>query len=195
MESHCEPVTISFPDLRYVFLDRDGVINRKAPEGSYVWSWKDFLILPGVESAIALLNRSGRHVIVVSNQRGVALGLYTRMDVEALHRRLEIHLADFGAHVDAYYYCPHDENQCNCRKPKIGLFEQAFRDFPEASPSNSIVIGDSLCDIEAAHCLHLPSIFILGDPSTAKSGSQQAIASASLVSNSLIDVVRQYFDK
>jgi D-glycero-D-manno-heptose 1,7-bisphosphate phosphatase len=195
MESHFEPVTISFPDLRYVFLDRDGVINRKAPEGSYVWSWKDFFILPGVESAIALLNRSGRHVIVVSNQRGVALGLYTRMDVEALHRRLEIHLADFGAHVDAFYYCPHDENQCNCRKPKIGLFEQAFRDFPEASPSNSIVIGDSLCDIEAAHRLHLPSIFILGDPSTTKSGSQQAIASASLVSNSLIDVVRQYFGK
>ncbi len=195
MDSPFIAPTPSFPDLKYVFLDRDGVINKKAPEGSYVWDWENFFILPGVEAAIAMLNRSGRRVIVVSNQRGVALGFYTQMDVEALNQRFQDHLAQFGAHVDAYYYCPHDENQCNCRKPKTGLFEQAFQDFPGASITNSIVIGDSPGDIEAARRLHLPSIFILGDPATQKRCSAQTLTSASIVSNSLFDIVRQYFEK
>ena len=97
-------------------------------------------------SAIAALNRSGRRVLVVSNQRGVALGLYTAADVDALHVRLNEHLAAHGARIDAFYFCPHDKNECDCRKPNIGLFEEAFLDFPDASRANSIVIGDSLSE-------------------------------------------------
>jgi len=72
---------------RAAFLDRDGVINRKAREGEYVTRWEEMQILPGVSDAIALLNRAGYHVIVVSNQRCVAKGLITTADVEALHQR------------------------------------------------------------------------------------------------------------
>ena len=72
-------------ELTTVFLDRDGVLNEKMPEGSYVTSWADFQILPGVPEAIARLNRAGLRVIVVSNQRGIALGLYTAADVDAIH--------------------------------------------------------------------------------------------------------------
>jgi len=75
--------------LRTVFLDRDGVLNRKMPEGRYVTSWSEFLPLPGVPQAIGRLNRAGLRVIVVSNQRGIALGLYTSDIVRKLHAALQ----------------------------------------------------------------------------------------------------------
>jgi D-glycero-D-manno-heptose 1,7-bisphosphate phosphatase len=184
--------TATFPGIKYVFLDRDGVTNRKLPEGQFVRCWRDFEFLPGVESAIAALNRSGRHIIVISNQRGIALGLYTRADVETLHMKLQEHMAEHGAHIDAFYYCPHDRNQCDCRKPKTGLFEQVFRDFPEASAQNSIVIGDSITDIQAARTLGLLAIFIQGDPKTQKPGGEKAAALADAVANSLIEAVEKY---
>lgn len=183
-------MTILLHGIQFVFLDRDGVINRKAPEGEYIARWQDFHLLAGALSAITALNHSNRRVIVVSNQRGIALGRYTRQDVEALHARLQEHLAAHGAHIDAFYYCPHDRNQCDCRKPRIGLFEQAFGDFPEASPSNSVVIGDSLSDIEAARTLGMPAIFIEGDPETRKFGAEEAMSLADAVCSSLAEAVR-----
>jgi len=186
------PTTGTFPGIKYVFLDRDGVTNRKLPEGQFVRSWRDFEFLPGAESAIAALNRSGRHIIIISNQRGIALGLYTRVDVETLHMKLQERMAEHDAHIDAFYYCPHDRNQCDCRKPKTGLFEQVFRDFPEASAHNSIVIGDSISDIQAARTLGLLAIFIQGDPKTQKPGAEKAAALADAVANSLIEAVEKY---
>ena len=182
-------MTTTFPNIRCVFLDRDGVINRKPPEGAYVARWSDFHILPGVEAAIAALNRAGVRVIVISNQRGIALGHYTAAGVDTLHTRLRRHLADHQARIDAFYFCPHDKDSCDCRKPKTALFEQAFRDFPDASRSNSIVIGDSLSDIDAARNLGVPSIFIQGDPATQKPGAATAQARADLVAHSLAEAV------
>ena len=183
---------LSLKGVRYVFLDRDGVINRKPPEGEYVSDRSRFQLLPGVEGAIAKLNRADRRVIVVSNQRGIALGLYSDAQVEALHVHLQQYLAQHGAHIDAFYYCPHDNNQCDCRKPKPGLFQQALRDFPDVSPSNSLLIGDSISDIEWARNLGIPSIFILGPAQTRKSGSAQAVALADAVLPSLEDAVDEY---
>jgi D-glycero-D-manno-heptose 1,7-bisphosphate phosphatase len=180
------------PGIEYIFLDRDGVINRKLPEGEYIGSWSDFHLLPGVESAIAALNRSNRRVIVITNQRGIALGLYTEADLETVHAHLQEHLATHHAHIDAFYYCPHDKDQCDCRKPKTGLFERAFHDFPDASPANSLVIGDSISDIQAACRLGLPSIFIQGDRKTQKPGGESAAASASAISSSLSEAVQRY---
>jgi len=184
--------TISFPNIHCVFLDRDGVINRKPPEGEYIHGWPSFRILSGVESAIASLNRSGHLVLVVTNQRGIALGRYSKFDVEMLHNHLQKHLAGHGAHIDAFYYCPHDNDQCSCRKPKTGMFEQAFQEFPDASRSNSILIGDSLSDMEAARTLGLPCIFIQGNPETQKPGGTKAAELASAVSDSLSDAVERY---
>lgn len=189
MSSHSSP---AFANVQYVFLDRDGVINRKLPEGEYVSAWHHFHLLPGAEEAIAALNRSGRVVIVITNQRGVALGRYTEADVRAVHDGLQSHLNRSGAHVDAFYFCPHDKNECNCRKPKTGLFEQALRDFPEASEKNSIVIGDSLSDIEAAHNFGAPSIFIEGDPQFQKAGAEKARALADASSGSLSEAVTRF---
>jgi D-glycero-D-manno-heptose 1,7-bisphosphate phosphatase len=185
--------TISLSHVRYVFLDRDGVINRKAPEGQYISRWNDFQLLAGVETAISRLNRSGYRVIVVTNQRGVALGLYTEQDILKLHEELARHLTLFGAHTDAIYYCPHDKNKCDCRKPGPGLFEQAFREFPDASSENSIMIGDSISDIEAGLRLGMPTIFIRGEQQFQKPGAERAATLSTAAADSLLDAVERYF--
>jgi D-glycero-D-manno-heptose 1,7-bisphosphate phosphatase len=160
--------------LRTIFLDRDGVLNEKMPEGSYVRAWSDFRVLPGAPEAVARLNRAGIRVIVVSNQRGIALGLYSSADVEAIHANLQDILKADGAHVDAFYFCPHDKEACNCRKPLPGMFEQAQLDFPDISASTSAMIGDSLSDIEFGRRLGMGTVFIEGDAERQKAGAEKA---------------------
>ena len=160
--------------LSTVFLDRDGVINEKMPEGHYVTKWEEFRLLPGVDEAIAHLNRAGVRVIVVSNQRGVALGLYSAQVVQSIHTALQQLLQSSGGHVDAFYFCPHDKKACDCRKPLPGMFHQAQRDFPDIAAENSIMIGDSLSDIEFAHRLGMRAVFIDGDPTRQKPGAAKA---------------------
>jgi D-glycero-D-manno-heptose 1,7-bisphosphate phosphatase len=161
-------------DLRTVFLDRDGVINEKMPEGFYVTSWAEFHLLPGVAESIARLNRAGLRVVVVSNQRGISLGLYTAADVLAIQSALQELLAHHGAHVDGFYFCPHGKGQCNCRKPLPGLFEQAVAEFPEITAETSAMIGDSKSDVEFGRWLGMKVVFIDGDPSRQKPGNEAA---------------------
>ena len=175
-----------------VFLDRDGVLNRKMPEGQYVASWQHFDLLPGVPETIARLNQAGLRVLVVTNQRGIALGLYTTADVNAIHAQLQTVLAQSGARIDGFYFCPHDKRECNCRKPLPGLFEQAQAQFPEIDSSTSIMIGDSLSDIEFGRNLGMRTIFIEGDQAHRehqKPGAQKAAELADQRFQSLPDAV------
>lgn len=157
-----------------VFLDRDGVLNEKKPEGQYVTSWSEFVLLPGVPDSISRLNRAGLQVMVVSNQRCVALGLCTVADVDSIHCAFQNLLKSHGAHVDGFYFCPHDKRQCNCRKPLPGLYEQALAEFPEITAESSAMVGDSLSDIEFGRRLGMLTVFLDGDPGRQKSGSQSA---------------------
>jgi D-glycero-D-manno-heptose 1,7-bisphosphate phosphatase len=175
--------------VRYVFLDRDGVLNRKQPEGEYVTGWEQFEWLPGAVEAIVRLNRAGMTVILVSNQRGIALGLFTHEQLELIHKNMRADLAQHGALLDAIYYCPHDIGECQCRKPDGGLFEQAYRDFPEASARNSVVIGDSLSDMQAGQRLGMKTIFIQGELDRQKAGAVAAAESADAVAGSLLEAV------
>jgi D-glycero-D-manno-heptose 1,7-bisphosphate phosphatase len=175
--------------VRYVFLDRDGVLNRKLPEGAYVTGWAQFQWLPGAVEAISGMNRAGMTVILVSNQRGIALGLLTVDQLELIHSNMRTHLAQHGARLDAIYYCPHEIGECQCRKPDIGLFEQAFRDFPQASADNSVVIGDSLSDMQAGQRLGMKTIFIEGEPDRQKAGAASGAESADAVAGSLLQAV------
>jgi D-glycero-D-manno-heptose 1,7-bisphosphate phosphatase len=175
--------------LHTVFLDRDGVINRKLPEGQYVTAWQHFHLLPGVPEAIARLNQAGLRVIVVTNQRGIALGLYSPSDVDHIHIQLNERLAQSGAHIDGFYFCPHDKGHCNCRKPLPGLFEQAQKDFPEIQPETSLIIGDSLSDIEFGKNLGLKTIFIEGHSEHQKPGAEKAAGLADLRFPALPDAV------
>jgi len=176
-------------DLRTVFLDRDGVINDKMPEGSYVTSWAEFHLLPDVAESIARLNRAGLRVVVVSNQRGISLGLYTAADVLDLHSALQELLAKQGAHVDGFYFCPHGKGQCNCRKPLPGLFEQAVAEFPDIAAATSVMIGDSKSDVEFGRRLGMTVIFVDGDPKRQKPGNEAAGDLADLRVPSLAEAV------
>jgi D-glycero-D-manno-heptose 1,7-bisphosphate phosphatase len=140
------------------FLDRDGTINVKAAEGDYVKSWEEFAFLPGAEQAVRLLAGAGWRVIVVTNQRGVALGRMAMADVEDIHRRLRELLP-----VDAVYVCPHERGECDCRKPGTGLLEQALRDDPRIDPAASVVIGDAESDMEAGRAFGARTILV-GQP-------------------------------
>ena len=131
-----------------VLLDRDGTINVKAPEGEYVTSPEELVLLPGAAEAIRALNDAGVPVAVVTNQRGIALGRMTFGDVAAVHARLDALLAEHGAHVGAYYVCPHEKETCDCRKPQPGMLLQAARDIG-IDPRDAVMIGDSDSDAEA----------------------------------------------
>jgi D-glycero-D-manno-heptose 1,7-bisphosphate phosphatase len=176
-------------NLTTVFLDRDGVLNEKMPEGAYVTSPASFRILPGVPEAIARLNESGLRVVVVSNQRGIALGLYTVDDVEAIHAAFQQTLSSHGAHIDAFFLCPHDKGQCNCRKPLPGLFEQATAQFPTITAASSVMIGDSLVDIEFARRLGMTAILISNNSDQPAPGIESARRLADLRFSSLREAV------
>jgi D-glycero-D-manno-heptose 1,7-bisphosphate phosphatase len=175
--------------LKTVFLDRDGVINQKMPEGEYVRSAADFRLLPGVPAAIARLNRAGVRVIVVSNQRGVALGLYTTEAVDSIHANLQNELHSSDADIDAFFYCAHDKGSCNCRKPLPGLFEQARTRFPDITPETSIMIGDSSSDIEFGRTVGMRTIWIEGSKANRRPGWEEAAGSADASFASLPEAV------
>lgn len=202
MHVHCYhyPVTNSASkllprDLTTVFLDRDGVLNKKMPEGSYVTSWGDFHVLPGVPAAVAQLNQAGLRVIVVSNQRGIALGLYSAADVEAIHLAFQRLLNTQGAHIDAFFICPHDHGQCNCRKPLPGLFEQAVAKFPTISAAASVMIGDSPLDIEFGRSLGMATILIDDKSKHSSPGTESARELAGLYFPSLSEAVNALLEK
>ena len=119
---------------RAVFLDRDGTIN---VERGFLHRPEEFQFIPGAAQAIRLLKESGFHVIVVTNQSGIARGYFDEAAVNRLHRHMDRELSRFGAAVEAYYICPHhpdysiDENgkTCGCRKPLAGMLLKAAADF------------------------------------------------------------------
>lgn len=149
---------------KIVFLDRDGTLNE---EVYYLHRPEDLKLLPDVPEALALLKQAGFRLIVVTNQAGVARGYYTEEDVRSLHRYMNRILEEKGAAVDAFYYCPHHPEHgigpyrvnCSCRKPGVGMFEQAARDFA-VDKAASFMIGDKLLDVEAGKRFGLTSILV-----------------------------------
>jgi D-glycero-D-manno-heptose 1,7-bisphosphate phosphatase len=178
-----------FRSARFVFLDRDGVINRKQPEDQYVTDAAQIELLPGAAEAIARLNRSGRTVIVVTNQRGVALGRMSAAALDSVHAELRRQLALAGGSIDAIYVCPHNRGECLCRKPATGMIEAAFRDFAGANPANSILLGDSLSDIQCGRTAGIPTLFIEGEAEHRKPGAEAAAELSDAVAASLADAV------
>lgn len=143
-------------------MDRDGVVNRKMPEGDYVKTWEEFEILPDVPEAIRRLNESGFMVFVVSNQRGVARGIVPGSALIEIHRRASEFLLGQGARVDGFYYCPHDiGDNCDCRKPKPGLLLRAGAEHA-VDLTRSWMIGDRDSDIEAGRRAGCRTVLIDG---------------------------------
>lgn len=134
--------------MKLIILDRDGVINEDSKD--YIKSAEEWHALPGSMQAVAKLSQNGYRVVVVSNQSGLAKRKLDIVKLNEIHRKLLDHLSQFGGSIDAFFFCPHDPKaNCNCRKPKTGMFDEisgrlhlTLKDVP--------VVGDKLCDMEAA---------------------------------------------
>jgi histidinol-phosphate phosphatase family protein len=132
-----------------VFLDRDGVINQKAPEKEYIRNWREIQFIPGAIKAIASLNRAGYRVFVATNQRGVATSKINMEDLLDIHRRIQQACAQGGAVISQIYFCPHDiPANCSCRKPRPGMLQQAALEYG-LDLRASWMIGDSVSDVRA----------------------------------------------
>ncbi len=148
-----------------VFLDRDGVINRKMPESDYVRNWSEFSFLPGVFRALRMLKENGFLIAIVTNQRCVAKGIVTEERLKEIHEKMVNEIRKYGGDIDAIYFCPHDVSDgCVCRKPEPGMILRAIKDFKghniDIDLERSCVIGDSERDIIPAKVLGLRAIKI-----------------------------------
>ena len=142
-----------------VFLDRDGIINME--RGEYTYRPEDFVFVEGMIESLQLFQAQGFRLIVISNQSGIAKGIYTLEDVEILHRTLMNHMKENGIVIDEIYYCPHhpDISACICRKPDSLLIEKALARF-RISPSLSFFIGDRERDVKAAEKAGVKGILV-----------------------------------
>lgn len=140
-----------------IFFDRDGVLNE---EVGYLYEVENFKWIDGAKQAIKLCNEKNILAVVVTNQSGIARGFYTADDVKILHEFMQDELKKVGAHIDAFYFCPHiSEDFCECRKPKPGMIFQAAKDF-NIDLKKSFLIGDSPRDIEAGENAGLAGEFL-----------------------------------
>jgi len=143
-----------------IFLDRDGVINRKG-SGYYVFREEEFFLNKGVTDALKYFISKGYLLIIITNQGGIAKGIYTTAHLEKLHNYMINKLKTFDIELTDIYYCPHhpDVSQCQCRKPGTLLLEQAIAKY-NIDPKNSFMIGDSEIDIRAAEKMRIKGILI-----------------------------------
>lgn len=150
------------------FLDRDGTINQGAAPGEYIVAPGEVRLLPGAGEAIRRLNELPAKVVVVTNQRGIALGRLSEDDLAGVNARLTELLEAEGARLDAIFHCPHPEDRCDCRKPGPGMFERAAREVPGVALAGAAMVGDSALDVLAGERLGLTTVRLgqaaAGDP-------------------------------
>lgn len=149
---------------KFLFLDRDGVINKHLP-GDYVKNIGQFEFLPGVLEAIVKFNQFFSRIVIVTNQQGIGKGLYTEEDLNMVHTFMLDKVKEAGGRIDAVYFCPYlEKNNDLCRKPNVGMGLQAKSDFPEIDFKQSVMIGDSLSDLQFGRNLGMFTIWISSDP-------------------------------
>ena len=143
-----------------IFLDRDGVINSDIGH-YYIYKVEDFIINKGIIHSLKCFQKAGYKLFIVSNQGGVAKGIYSCEDVDKVHDYLKSQLKENGIHLQEIYYCPHHESvaSCECRKPSPYMINQAIEKY-NIDINTSYLIGDSKRDIEAAEAAGVRGIKI-----------------------------------
>ena len=155
---------------KYLFIDRDGVIN-KDPGGwtefGYVTRWEDFHVIPGSLEALRKITDAGYRIIIISNQQVVGKGHLGQEDLDKLTENIKGVLIEAGADVAKIYYCVHKkEDDCECRKPKSGMFHMAQEELGIKSLDGFFYIGDTERDVEAGKSAGLKTILVLSGKST-----------------------------
>jgi histidinol-phosphate phosphatase family protein len=143
-----------------LFLDRDGVINKKL-DNDYVKHWIEFEFIEGSIDALKFLKNLFGTIVVVTNQQGIGKRLYRTEDLELIHKNMIYEIAFHGGHIDKVYFSPYlKEENHPTRKPGIGMALQAKEDFPQINFSKSLIIGDSMSDMEFGRKAGMRTIFI-----------------------------------
>ena len=133
--------------MKMIILDRDGVINHDSP--AFIKSPAEWIPIPGSLEAIARLNQANYRVVVASNQSGIARELFDMSTLNAIHHKMHTRAQQVGASIDAIFFCPHAAiDNCDCRKPKAGMFEEIAKRF-KVSMKGVPTVGDSLRDLQA----------------------------------------------
>jgi D-glycero-D-manno-heptose 1,7-bisphosphate phosphatase len=142
--------------MKMIILDRDGVINHDSPD--FIKSPAEWVPIPGSLEAIARLNQAGYRVVIASNQSGIARELFDMTTLNAIHQKLHASAQQVGADIDAIFFCPHAAiDNCDCRKPKSGMFEEIAKRF-KVSLKGVPTVGDSLRDLQAGYVKRLRAL-------------------------------------
>jgi len=145
---------------KIIFLDRDGVINED-PIGDYVKTWEDFRFIPGALDALQELTGAGFKTVIISSQAGIGDRVYSEQALNDITDKMLAECKKNGVVIRNVYYCLHGKNaDCDCRKPKTGLFEQAEREM-RFDRNNTFFIGDKFTDVEAGNRFGLRCLFVL----------------------------------
>ena len=145
---------------RVLFLDRDGVINKRLID-DYVSTVEEFEFLPGVLETISVLNRLFSRIFIVTNQQGIAKGLMSEADLLRIHSNMLQQIEANGGKIDAVFYCPHMRTEgCDCRKPKTGMYEQALSSFPDIKNNVLYMVGDTSSDMQFAKNIEAVAVMI-----------------------------------
>ena len=143
---------------KWLILDRDGVINEDSD--AYIKSPDEWMPIPGSLEAIAELNRAAYKVVVITNQSGIARGLYSLDTLDKIHQKFERLLAEHGGNIERIYFCPHHpDDACNCRKPNPGMYEIFAKDY-QLELNNVYAVGDSIRDIQAAQSAGAQAVLV-----------------------------------
>ena len=143
-----------------LFLDRDGVINKKL-DNDYVKHWIEFEFLEGVIDALKSLNSLFGTIVVVTNQQGIGKGLYRTEDLELIHKNMIYEIEYLGGKIDKVYFSPYLNSENHpTRKPGIGMALAAKNDFPQIDFSKSIIVGDSMSDMEFGRNAGMKTVYI-----------------------------------
>lgn len=154
--------------MKVVFLDRDGVINEYPGHGEYVTSVKGLKLIKGAKEAIKLLTKRGYKIYVVSNQAGVSRGLFTKKTLNEITEKMLSQISKAGGKINKVMYCIHTkDDNCGCRKPKIGLFVKAAGDLG-GEFRDIYFIGDDKVDVQTSRNLGCRSILVFSGKSTKK---------------------------
>jgi histidinol-phosphate phosphatase family protein len=144
---------------RCVFFDRDGIVN-VSPGPGYVERWEDFVLMPEFPPILREVHALGYASVIISNQRGVARGIMTMEEVNRIHDNLQARLrAEFGVEFLDIFFCPHENNACDCRKPLPGMIMQAAVRH-DLDLAGSWMVGDHETDVQAGHSAGCRAILV-----------------------------------
>ena len=165
-----------------LFLDRDGVINKELRD-DYVKHWEDFIFEDGALEAIAKLSGIFGRIIIVTNQRGIGIELMTDEDLSNIHEKMVAAIQETGGRIDAIYYAPAADRSDIRRKPNPTMAYEAQKDFPEIDLAKSVIVGNSISDMEFGRNVGMRTIFI----DEKKKYGREKTSIMDEISNSLFD--------